>query len=221
MSAYRPLNEAAIEAYDIQRVGGVAAETTPADVISGFTAAEEAHGLLEELQGVVGSGQSVDIELLTGAQVRVREPRLSPEVRFGVLLRDQRYLDPAAYVAALAESVRARGGKIIEQTPVIPVARRGTAVVARTADGDIDADAVVLANGAWLSTLAAPTGSRLRCMQGAATVSPFPPPNRCVSPSTSPPPELLSRPQGTACAWSGLWSSPTLMPPWPRPGFSR
>ena len=161
MSAYRPLNEAAIEAYDIQRVGGVAAETTPADAISGFTAAEEAHGLLEELQGVVGSGQSVDIELLTGAQVRVREPRLSPEVRFGVLLRDQRYLDPAAYVAALAESVRARGGKIIEQTPVISVARRGTAVVARTADGDIDADAVVLANGAWLSTLAAPHGVTL------------------------------------------------------------
>ena len=61
-------------------------------------------------------------------------------------------------MTALAENVRARGGKIVDGTPITSVARHGTTVVARTADGDLDADAIVLATGAWLSTLAAPHG---------------------------------------------------------------
>lgn len=158
MSAYRALNEAAIEAYDAQRAGGVTAPCEPADVIAAFARAEEAHGLLHEIQGVVGSGLPVDIDVLTGEQVRDLEPHLSAAVRFGVLIRGQRYINPADYVTALADNVRARGGKIIERTPVTSVARHGSTVVARTADGDLDADAVVLATGAWLSTLAAPHG---------------------------------------------------------------
>jgi D-amino-acid dehydrogenase len=161
MVAYRHLNEEAFEAYDAQHAGGVAAASVPADVITASTQAREGAGLLAELQGVAGSGQEVDIELLTAEQIQALEPRLSARVRFGVLLRGQRYVTPAAYVASLAESVRARGGTIVERTPVASVVRRGGSVVARTADGELDADAVVLANGAWLSALAAPHGIRL------------------------------------------------------------
>jgi D-amino-acid dehydrogenase len=158
MSAYRPLNEAAIAAYDAQRDAGVTAPCEPADIVAAFTRADQAHGTFAELQGVVGGGQPVDIDVLTGEQARALEPHLSAAVRFGVLIRGQRYLNPAGYVTALAENVRARGGKIVEGTPITSVARRGGTVVARTAGGDLDADAIVLSTGAWLSTLAAAHG---------------------------------------------------------------
>src|ERR1700722_10369502 len=92
MAAYQPLNEAALGAYDAQHEGGVAAASLPADVISGFASSSEATGLLEELNGVVGAGQALDIDLLTGAQVRALEPHLSADINFGVLLRGQRYV---------------------------------------------------------------------------------------------------------------------------------
>jgi D-amino-acid dehydrogenase len=158
MSAYRPLNEAAIEAYDAQQASGVSAPCRPADVIAAFSHPDQARGLFAELQGVVGSGQSVDVNVLTGEQAQALEPHLSAVVRFGVVIRGQRYLNPAEYVTALADTVRSRGGKIVEGAPVTSVARHGTRVVARTSDGDLDADAIVLATGAWLSALAAPHG---------------------------------------------------------------
>jgi D-amino-acid dehydrogenase len=158
MSAYRPLNEAAIEAYDAQQASGVSAPCRPADVIAAFSHPDQARGLFAELQGVVGSGQSVDVGVLTGEQTQALEPHLSAVVRFGVVIRGQRYLNPAEYVTALADTVRSRGGKIVEGAPVTSVARHGTRVVARTSDGDLDADAIVLATGAWLSALAGPHG---------------------------------------------------------------
>lgn len=158
MAAYRPLNEAAIAAYDAQHEGGVAAEALSADVISGFSDARQATGLMEEFNGVVGVGQAVDIELLTGAQVRALEPHLSDDVRFGVLLRDQRYVTPLPYVQALAESVRARGGEIVEDVEIDHISRRQGLLVASSPGRQFEADAVIIANGAWLTRLAAPHG---------------------------------------------------------------
>ncbi len=158
MAAYRPLNEGALAAYDAQHEGGVAAVSVQADLISGFAHSGEATGLLEEFNGVVGVGQSLDIELLTGEQVRTLEPHLSPAITFGVLLRGQRYVTPLPYVEALANSVRARGGEIIEDAQIDSVERNGNAVVAHTKDREFRADAVVVANGAWLSRLASSHG---------------------------------------------------------------
>ena len=114
MAAYRPLNEASLAAYDAQHEGGVDAATIEANVISGFVDSSEATGLLEELNGVVGAGQALDIDLLTGEQVRALEPHLSSDVNFGVVLRGQRYVTPLPYIHALANSVRARGGEIVD-----------------------------------------------------------------------------------------------------------
>jgi D-amino-acid dehydrogenase len=161
MAAYRPLNEAALAAYDAQQAAGVGAKAQPSEILSGFAAPAQAEALLAEMQGVVGSGQPVDLELLTGEQARQAEPHLSAAVRAGVRLRGQRYIDPAEYVTALAETVRTRGGRILEGTPVSSVARRGETVVAEAAEAELSADAVVLASGAWLNQLATPHGVRL------------------------------------------------------------
>jgi D-amino-acid dehydrogenase len=158
MAAYRPLNERALLAYDAQREGGVNAESISADLISGFTASSQATGLLEELNGVVGAGQAADIDLLTGEQVRALEPHLSSDINFGVLLRGQRYVTPLPYVTALADSVRARGGEIIDDAQIESVERNGSVVVARANTREFSADAVVIASGAWLSRLASSHG---------------------------------------------------------------
>jgi len=166
MEAYRPLNELAIGAYDAQREGGVNAAFTTADIISGFADYRQASGLLEEYNGVVGAGQSINIELLTADEVQRLEPHLSSAVRFGVLLRNQRYVTPRTYVEALAQSVRERGGEIVKHSPVSAVERQGNRVVARSSTHEFDADAVVLANGAWMSALAAPHGVKVPVYAG-------------------------------------------------------
>jgi D-amino-acid dehydrogenase len=166
MSAYGPLNALAIGAYDAQRRGGVTADFTTADIVSGFTDPREASGLLEEFSGVVGAGQPVDIEILTADEVHHREPHLSAVVRFGVLLRDQRFVTPRSYGEALARSVRERGGEIIEDSLVNEVERRDDRVVARTSAHEFVSDAMVLANGAWVSELAFAHGVKVPVYAG-------------------------------------------------------
>jgi D-amino-acid dehydrogenase len=161
MSAYLPLNEQIFDSYDRQRDGGVEAAPEPGDVLACFGNPRQAAGLLHELEGVVGSGQRARVELLTGVEAREHEPHLSERVMMAVKIIGQRYLAPPRYVAALADSVRARNGKILEQTEVTSVQRHGDRIVARSPAGDIDADAVVLATGAWLSSLARSHGVRV------------------------------------------------------------
>jgi D-amino-acid dehydrogenase len=159
MEIYRVLNQQAIDAFDEQRAGGVEADTTRADVLTGFTDASEARSVLEELIGVVHSGQAADVSLLTGTELRQLEPCVTAEVRSGLLLRGQRYLAPRQYVSSLAKSLRERGGRLTGNTPVVEAGRTAAGVYVRAASGErFDADAVVLANGAWLGALAAAHG---------------------------------------------------------------
>jgi D-amino-acid dehydrogenase len=183
MSAYRPLNEAAFAAYEAQQRAGGAVKLHSSDIVSGFAEPAQAEGFLAELQGVVGSGQPVDLELLTGEQARELEPHLSTAVRAGVRLRGQRYLNPAQYLTALAENVQARGGRVREHTPVTGVTRRGATVTAAAGDEELSADAVVLASGAWLNQLAAPHGVRVPVHAGRGysfTVPAAPPPSQPI-----------------------------------------
>lgn len=166
MSVYRPLNEQIFDAFDHQHAGGVEASTTGADIVAGFQRPSEAIGLMAELQGVVGAGQEVAIEFLTGEQARALEPHLSSAITTAVVVRAQRYITPAAYVSALAEQVRIRGGKITGGTTVTSVRRRGDRVLVSSAGHHLEADAAVLAAGSWLTPLAHPHGVRIPVQAG-------------------------------------------------------
>lgn len=161
MDGYRLLNARIFAAFDAQRDAGVRAPVHEAAVLAAFARAGDADGLLHELDGVAASGQPVEVDLLTGAQARAAEPNLSERVALGVRIGGQRYLDPVAYTSALAGQVRARGGCVTEHTAVTGVSRRAGRIVVRCADESRDADAVVLAAGAWLPGLAAPHGVRM------------------------------------------------------------
>ena len=111
MAAYRHLNEQVPHSYERQLAGGVDAELVTADVLTCFEQHDNRAAFLHEIQGIIESGQSVKIDLLTGDEARQREPHLSRRVALGVAVKGQQYLTPARYVTALARSVRAGAGR--------------------------------------------------------------------------------------------------------------
>ncbi|MGH3425143.1 MAG: NAD(P)/FAD-dependent oxidoreductase [Nocardioidaceae bacterium] len=163
MAVYTQLNRISLEAYDELADGGVKEPTQAADpFLAAFTSAEDREPLLEEFRGVVEAGGTVDYDLVDGAEARSIEPMLGEGVRAGVRIRGQRYINPPAYVASLADAVRGRGGEIVDGFDVADVRDLGTAgVEAVSATGQTRrADEIVLASGTWLGSLARSFGVR-------------------------------------------------------------
>jgi len=106
----------------------------------------------------------LEAEWLPPSGCRRLEPGLSPRVGGGVLAPKDAQADPAAVVRALRAALEDAGGKLA-RTAVNGVraeARRVTGV--DTADGELEAEAVVLAAGAWSASLA--DGPRVRPVKG-------------------------------------------------------
>jgi len=163
MRAYAPMNRQALAAFDDLAAGGVAATTRPADpFLACFRTAEERAVLVEELDHVRGAGQDVTYDVLTGSEARALEPSLTGAIGGAVVLHGQRYLDPPAFLAALADSFVARGGEIRESSAVTDVRQAAGGAYVTTDDPaePLRYDAVVLANGAWIGPLARRFGVR-------------------------------------------------------------
>lgn len=166
MRAYAPLNRLALEAFDELGAAGVAAATYEADpFLACFRTPAERAVLLEELRHIEASGQDVKYDVLTGHQARTAEPALSRIIGSAVRLHGQRYLNPPAFLAALAASVHERGGDIVEAATVTTLEDHDRDVLLTTTGVDSDVvqerfDSVVLANGAWLGRLARRFGVR-------------------------------------------------------------
>jgi D-amino-acid dehydrogenase len=162
MAAYVPLNERALEAFDVLGAGGVTAATHRASsFLACYRTEREREGLLHELQAIRDAGQTdVVFGPLTGDQARALDPVLTDEVGAAVQLYGQRYLHPPEYVRSLALAVRAQGGEVLEGTDVLDVRDLPDGVAVVTEAGEQRHDAVVLASGAWLGDLARRFGVR-------------------------------------------------------------
>jgi D-amino-acid dehydrogenase len=162
MSALVPLDERALGAFDTLAAGGVAARTTRSEpFLAVYRTEREREGLLEELRHIEKAGlPDVSYRVVMGAEARSMEPLLTDEAGAALRISGQRYLDPPAFVASLAASVRDRGGVIVEGTGVSGLRDTGDAVVVTTDSGEQRHDAVVVATGAWLSALAREFGVR-------------------------------------------------------------
>ncbi|MEU9507992.1 FAD-dependent oxidoreductase [Micromonospora sp. NPDC048170] len=162
MRAFIPMNRQALEAFDTLAAGGVAAPTHEAkSFMAAYRTEAERSVLLDELAHIHAAGQGIEFDVLTGAEAREVEPSLSDTVGAAIRLHDQRYINPGQYVHALADSVRARGGAIVDGVDVVDVRDEGTGVRVVTAKGtDERYDAVVLATGTWLGQLARRFGVR-------------------------------------------------------------
>lgn len=160
MGSLAPVNDLSLESFDLLKAGGVEADTREAtSFLAAYRTKAERATLLEEIEHIHAAGQAIEFEALTGDQARAIEPSLSGEIGAAILLKGQRFVDPGAYVHALADSVRARGGKILDGATVSDLRHTESGVVVATAEGSVDQfDAAVLATGAWLGKLARPFG---------------------------------------------------------------
>ncbi len=162
MTSLVPMNRLALESFDLLKAGGVIASTVEArSFLAAYRTAPERSTLLEEIEHIHAAGQGIEYDVLSGDEARQVEPTLSDEVGAAIRLRDQRFIDPGAYVHALADAVTARGGKIHTGASVQAVTEAGPGMLVSTAQGSTEQfDAVVLATGAWLGQLARRFGVR-------------------------------------------------------------
>ncbi|MDA8310573.1 MAG: FAD-dependent oxidoreductase [Actinomycetota bacterium] len=214
MGVYRPLNMLANEAFAHQRACGVGLELHESDVVVCFARAHESAGFLQEMASVAAAGQPVEVTLLTADEVRSIDPHVADVVELGVRVRDQRYLTPSQYVVALAKSVRDRGGKIVEHTPIGSVERHHEVVLARGPHGDLEADAAVVAAGAWAGALLATHGVRVPVYGGRGYSFTVASPKPFVGPLYFPAARVAVTPQGDRARFAGImeFGSPDAAP---------
>jgi len=109
----------------------------------------------------------VPVELLDGAALRAKEPALQDGMAGGHWHSGDARLRPDRYVAELARAVRAAGGSIVEHNAVQGFRSEGGRIVAvGTAQGEIGADEVLLALGAWSPQIGRQLGLRLPIQPG-------------------------------------------------------
>lgn len=156
MASLVPINDRALGAFDLLKAGGVDADTYEAkSFIAAYRTEEERVTLLDELKHIKAAGQDITFDVLTGDEARAIEPALSGEIGAALLLHGQRYINPGVYVRALADSVVARGARLEIATPVRWIDDGPGGMSVTTERGETEQyDAVVIATGAWLTSMA-------------------------------------------------------------------
>jgi glycerol-3-phosphate dehydrogenase len=102
--------------------------------------------------------QGIDATVLTGEEAREAVPKLSAETERVIRVPDA-VIYPSRLVAATAASAREHGARILPNTPVSDLLCEDGAVVgANTESGEIRAEHVVNATGAWAGQLAERAG---------------------------------------------------------------
>ena len=147
-----------------------------------------------------------------GHRLRRAQRRRGPHRRAVAVRRDrgrdplhgQRFINPGAYVHALADSVRERGGKIMTGATVAGVRDTARGVAVSTSEGSTEEfDAVVLATGAWLGQLARQFGVKNVVQAGRGYSFSVEIDHVPSGPVYFPPSAWPARPSGTACASPG------------------
>lgn len=130
-------------------------------MLAAFASEADREGLVAEFRRVNTDGGRTDYALLDDTAVHELEPALGPGVRCGVQIDGQRFINPGRFVHSLADAVKTAGGEIVTGRVVTGIDGDGDRPRVDFADGDaIEADHVVLANGAWLGRLARRHGVR-------------------------------------------------------------
>lgn len=114
--------------------------------------------------------QGIDLEWLSGAQARAREPFLHPNLAAGVFSAGDHQVENRKLVRALRSAFLAAGGKLHEHCAVTAIETSGSKVTGVTlGDRRVGADVVVLAAGAWsgeIAGLPAPARPPVRPIKG-------------------------------------------------------
>jgi D-amino-acid dehydrogenase len=122
----------------------------------------------------------LEAERYDGDAVSDLEPALKPGLGGGFLYRTDAHLRPDRLLASWQAGLQAQGVTIREGCAVEGFVRdRRTARAVRTSEGDVQADAFVVAAGAWTPWLARHLGCRIPIQPGKGYSITMPRPARC------------------------------------------
>jgi len=143
--------------FELYRKGMVCASATPAG----------ARKVLESLSPMRSFGYRLPDELLSSDDLHELEPSLSDKVTSGFHYDEQWHVRANTMTTGIATRLREQGVGIREHTRVIGFdAVNGTVRAVRTTEGDVAADAFVLAAGSWTAPLARGLGVRFPMQPG-------------------------------------------------------
>ena len=103
---------------------------------------------LQDIASYSGHVNGISYQWLTGSELRSIEPRLTPAAERGMLVSGTWVLEADKYTEALAAAAELYGATFLDRA-VTGLARRSTGAIVQTDEGDIEADAVILAMGPW------------------------------------------------------------------------
>lgn len=95
-----------------------------------------------------------------GEALRELDPALGPKIRFGILVRDHGFvLSPGGYIGDLREVAASLGAVAVPaEARAFRLAADGSLQAVATTNGEVEAEAAVIATGAWSKTLTAQLG---------------------------------------------------------------
>ena len=206
MKVFAEANQQALGAFDELAAGGIAEPTQPAEpFLAAFASDDDRQKLLEEFQHVRDIGVETPVELLDGDAMHALVPALGDAVTCGVRLRDQRFINPGRFVNALADAVRGRGAEIRTGVEVTDITESAGGVRLGVAAGpSVTADAVVIATGAWLGSLARDAGVKTIVQAGRGYSFTVQPEQMPVAPMYFPAQRVACTPLGDGLRVAGM-----------------
>ncbi|KQV74650.1 amino acid dehydrogenase [Aeromicrobium sp. Root344] len=206
MTVFAEANRQAFDAFDEIAAGGLAEPTKAAEpFLAAFASEEDRQTLLDEFDHVRELGVETPAELLDREAMHALVPALGDAVTCGVRLRDQRFINPGRYVNALADAVRQRGAEIRTDVDVRDVRESPSGVRLEVAGGEpLTADAVVIATGTWLGSLARDVGVRTIVQAGRGYSFTVQPEQMPVAPMYFPAQRVACTPLGDGLRVAGM-----------------
>lgn len=166
LEATARFNRATMDLFDRLAQEGVEFEMHRDGMLFAFFDPASLHHVLEEIEAMRPFGYG-EPRLLGPSDLREFEPALSPDVKAGVWVREDRHVRPETLSAGLVKRLAAGGVELRPRTPVTGFRRQGHVIVGVEVRGEtIVADQVLIAAGAWSGQVAALAGARLPLQAG-------------------------------------------------------
>jgi D-amino-acid dehydrogenase len=161
LEAILALNRQTLELFDELQANGVEFEMHSTGLVFvGLTekVLSEELRVFSELQqaGYAGETESLDRKALD-----VFEPALSDAVAGGLHAKQERYVQPETFTRGLVDRLARIGVRLLEDSEVRGLSRRGRWRVRTSDEEELGADRVIVAAGAWTGQLLAPLGVRI------------------------------------------------------------
>ena len=206
MTVFAEANRQALDAFDEISAGGLAEPTRAAEpFLAAFASDTDRQSLLDELGHVREVGVETPVELLDRDAMHALVPALGDAVTCGVRVRGQRFINPGRFVNALADAVRTRGADIRTDVDVRDIRGPADGVRLQVAGGPaLHADAVVIATGTWLGSLARHVGVRTIVQAGRGYSFTVQPEHMPVAPMYFPAQRVACTPLGDGLRVAGM-----------------